>query len=79
MVNNVTTAMARRVARGAADLVAFGKPFIANPDLVRRLRENAPLNVPQRETFYGGGERGYTDYQRCGLSYASSVRRSADR
>ena len=50
------------VARGAADLVAFGKAFIANPDLVRRLREDAPLNPPQRETFYGGGAAGYTDY-----------------
>lgn len=50
------------VASGAADMVAFGRPFIANPDLVRRLREDAPLNAPQRETFYGGGARGYTDY-----------------
>ena len=50
------------VARGAADLVAFGRPFIANPDLVRRLREDAPLNVPDRATFYGGGAAGYTDY-----------------
>ena len=50
------------VADGAADMVAFGRPFIANPDLVRRLRENAPLNTPQRETFYGGDARGYTDY-----------------
>ena len=50
------------VANGAADLVAFGRPFIANPDLVRRLREDAPLNAPHRETFYGGGAAGYTDY-----------------
>ena len=50
------------VARGKADLVAFGKPFIANPDLGRRLRENAPLNVPDNSTFYGGGAEGYTDY-----------------
>ena len=64
MVNNgYDRAMALDVvARGAADLVAFGKPFIANPDLVRRLREDAPLNVPRRETFYGGGAAGYTDY-----------------
>src|SRR5512147_2810513 len=64
MVNNgYDRAMALDVvARGAADLVAFGKPFIANPDLVRRLRENAPLNEPKRETFYGGGAAGYTDY-----------------
>jgi N-ethylmaleimide reductase len=50
------------VASGDADLVAFGRPFIANPDLVRRLRENAPLNTPDEATFYGGGAEGYTDY-----------------
>ncbi len=50
------------VGSGAADLVAFGRPFISNPDLVRRLRENAPLNVLDTSTLYGGGARGYTDY-----------------
>jgi N-ethylmaleimide reductase len=50
------------VATGRADLVAFGKPFIANPDLGRRLREDAPLNKPDNATFYGGGAAGYTDY-----------------
>ncbi len=50
------------VDSGRADLVAFGKPFIANPDLVRRLREDAPLNTPDQSTFYGGGEHGYVDY-----------------
>ena len=50
------------VARGDADMVAFGRPFIANPDLVERLRRNAPLNPLQRETIYGGGAQGYTDY-----------------
>lgn len=50
------------IASGTADLVAFGRPFISNPDLVRRLRENAPLNPPQEDTFYGGGAEGYTDY-----------------
>lgn len=50
------------VAQGRADLVAFGKLFIANPDLVRRLREKAPLNTPDVNTFYGGTEKGYTDY-----------------
>ena len=57
------------VASGAADLVSFGRPFIGNPDLVRRLRENAPLNALDTSTFYGGGAKGYTDYptldQRC--------------
>ncbi len=42
--------------------MAFGRPFIANPDLVERLRRGAPLNTPDVSTFYGGGEKGYTDY-----------------
>jgi len=42
--------------------VAFGKPFIANPDLGRRLREGAPWNAHDSKTFYGGGAAGYTDY-----------------
>jgi N-ethylmaleimide reductase len=50
------------VERGAADLIAFGRPFIANPDLVERLRVGAPLNPVVKETLYGGGEKGYTDY-----------------
>jgi N-ethylmaleimide reductase len=50
------------VASGRADLVAFGKAFLANPDLVARLRAGAPLNAPDKATFYGGGEKGYTDY-----------------
>jgi N-ethylmaleimide reductase len=52
----------RAVEDGTVDLVAFGKLFIANPDLVERLRIGAPLNEPDRTTFYGGGEKGYTDY-----------------
>jgi N-ethylmaleimide reductase len=64
MVNNgYDRAMAlAAVASGAADLVSFGRPFIANPDLVRRLRENAPLNAVDKSTLYGGGAKGYTDY-----------------
>jgi N-ethylmaleimide reductase len=50
------------LAANAADLIAFGKPFIANPDLVERLERGAPLNVPDKATFYGGGAKGYTDY-----------------
>jgi N-ethylmaleimide reductase len=50
------------IEEGRADLVAFGKPFIGNPDLVTRLYLDAPLNPANRETFYGGGEQGYTDY-----------------
>lgn len=52
----------RAVAEGRADLVAFGKLFIANPDLVRRLRENVELAPPDKTTFYGGGAKGYVDY-----------------
>lgn len=48
--------------RGDADLIAFGRPFIANPDLVTRMRVGAPLNIPDRATFFGGDERGYIDY-----------------
>jgi N-ethylmaleimide reductase len=64
MVNNgYTRAMALdAVASGAADLVAFGKAFIANPDLGRRLREDAPLNKLDTARLYGGGAAGYTDY-----------------
>ncbi|CAP43771.1 alkene reductase [Bordetella petrii] len=61
--NNYDAALAgRAIETGQADLVAFGKPFIANPDLVRRLREQAPLNEPDKATFYGGGAQGYIDY-----------------
>jgi N-ethylmaleimide reductase len=64
MVNNAyDRAMALdAVASGRADLVAFGKPFIANPDLGRRLREGALWNAHDSKTFYGGGAVGYTDY-----------------
>ena len=50
------------IASGAADMVAFGRPFISNPDLVDRLRLNAPLAAVNIETLYGGGAAGYTDY-----------------
>ena len=63
MVNNgYDRALAEAALEAGADLVAFGRPFIANPDLVRRLRENAPMNAGDRATFYGGGAQGYTDY-----------------
>lgn len=48
--------------RGYADLIAFGRAFLANPDLPRRLREGRPLNVPDASTFYNGDATGYTDY-----------------
>lgn len=50
------------LAKGEADAVAFGIPFIANPDLPRRFREHAPLNPPDKDTFYASGPKGYTDY-----------------
>ena len=50
------------VESDAADLIAFGRPFLANPDLVERLEKDAPLNEPDQTTFYGGDARGYTDY-----------------
>ena len=63
MVNNsMDKTIAEQSLQNGADLVAFGKLFIANPDLTRRLREDAPLNTPERATFYGGGAKGYTDY-----------------
>ncbi len=50
------------IAGGAADMVSFGKLYIANPDLVQRFRTDADLNNPDPDTFYGGDEKGYTDY-----------------
>ncbi|MBB4126368.1 N-ethylmaleimide reductase [Xanthomonas translucens] len=64
LVNNgYDKALAEQVlGSGAADAVAFGRPFIANPDLVERLRRDAPLNPLDADTLYGGGAKGYTDY-----------------
>ncbi|UWQ21059.1 alkene reductase [Jannaschia sp. W003] len=50
------------IAEGRADAVSFGRLFIANPDLPRRIAEGAPLNEPDQSTFYGGGAEGYVDY-----------------
>lgn len=50
------------LASGMTDLVAFGAPYIANPDLVERFRNGWPLSEPDRDTFYGGGAEGYIDY-----------------
>ena len=63
MVNNAyDKALAETALANGADIVAFGRPFIANPDLVERLQRNAPLNEVNRATLYGGGAEGYTDY-----------------
>ncbi|MDB5650772.1 MAG: nemA [Hyphomicrobiales bacterium] len=53
---------AEAIVEGRADLVAFGKLYIANPDLVERFAKNAPLNEPDQASFYGGGAKGYIDY-----------------
>jgi N-ethylmaleimide reductase len=50
------------IAGAEADMVSFGTLFLANPDLVKRVRAGAPLNEADVSTFYGGGARGYTDY-----------------
>ncbi len=50
-------------ANDTADIIAFGRPFIGNPDLVERLRRNAPLTVADPRGYYGGGPRGYTDFK----------------
>ncbi len=50
------------IASGHADCIAYGVPFIANPDLVERYKVDAPFNAPDQNTFYGGAEAGYTDY-----------------
>lgn len=61
--NGYTRELAIEVrAQNRADLIAFGKNFISNPDLVERLRRNAPLNALDADTLYGGDEHGYTDY-----------------
>ena len=54
------------LAAGTADLVSFGVPFLANPDLVERYREDTPLNTPDQATMYGEGPQGYTDYPALG-------------
>jgi N-ethylmaleimide reductase len=50
------------IRKGEADLISFGVPFLANPDLPERFKRNAPLNLPDSETYYAGEETGYIDY-----------------
>jgi N-ethylmaleimide reductase len=50
------------IASGHADVIAYGVPFLANPDLVARYQTDAPLNEADSKSFYGGAEKGYTDY-----------------
>jgi N-ethylmaleimide reductase len=62
----------RLITEGSADLVAFGRPYIANPDMVRRLAENVPLAEVDWETVYASGPRGYSDYPEYQPSRRSS-------
>ena len=63
MVNNgLDRALAEQALHRGANLVAFGRPYIANPDLVARLRQGGPYNEGDRTTYYGGGAKGYTDF-----------------
>ena len=64
MANNLYDRNLALTARteGKADLICFGRPFIANPDLVERLQRNAPLAQAPRSCFYGGDEKGYLDW-----------------
>lgn len=52
----------RAIETGVADLISFGEPFISNPDLVERFKDNQPLQQADRDTYYTAGEKGYTDY-----------------
>ena len=63
MLNNgYDLPLAQHALADGADLIAFGKAYIANPDLVARLKAGGPFNTPDKTTFYGGGAKGYTDY-----------------
>ncbi len=59
---------------GAADLVAFGRPVLANPDFVTRIKGNHPLNAPEFETFYTPGEVGYLDYPTLALTEGADTK-----
>jgi 2,4-dienoyl-CoA reductase-like NADH-dependent reductase (Old Yellow Enzyme family) len=63
----------RFLAEGKADAIAFGKLFIANPDLVERFARHAPLNAWDTATFYSGGEKGYVDYPALQSDLASAA------
>ena len=60
------------ISSGLGELAAFGRPFLANPDLVLRMEKDLPLNEPDYSTFYTPGEKGYTDYPTVGEAKASS-------
>src|SRR5437588_485766 len=62
-IGALTPMAARWLREGRADLIAYGRKFLANPDLPERLRLGAALNADDPSTYYGGGEKGYTDYR----------------
>ncbi len=64
---------AKVLERNGADAIAFGRLFIANPDLPERIRSGVGLAAPDRSTFYGGGEHGYTDYPTHAAAEVASV------
>jgi N-ethylmaleimide reductase len=64
---------AQAIEKNFADAIAFGRLFIANPDLVGRIKDSEPLNAYDRSTFYGGGEHGYTDYKTLGQQSLSAA------
>ncbi len=64
--------------QGKTDLIAFGRKFLANPDLPERLRLRAPLNIPDPSTFYGGGAKGYTDYPTLAQERGEEPRSTVD-
>ena len=65
---------AKVVEKGQADAIAFGRSFIANPDLVERIAGGFPFNAYDRSTFYGGDQRGYTDYGTWQAERAAAIR-----
>lgn len=67
---------AHLIAEGTGDLVAFGRDYIANPDLAERIRHDAPLNEPRPEYFYGSTATGYTDYPTLSQSYLITCRKT---
>jgi len=68
---SITSAVARVIEDGTADLVSLGRLFLANPDLPGRLRAGGPFNRPDPATFYGGDARGYTDYPAAAVASAA--------
>jgi N-ethylmaleimide reductase len=61
------------LAKGNADLVSFGRPFIANPDLVDRLRTGAPLAEAPKQYWYGGASVGYSDWPAIDPQYSAAI------